>query len=129
MSGGLIFGNCDYHRGMKGLSLKEFYAQSMELKAPWNVADLRIDGESRQVRIRVECACGEIWGDPETNARAEIKDWEERTVTASVPWAAPRGRFTLSFEVHVGVITENGINRTLRVGNASKWPEFARFAF
>ena len=69
-----------------------------------------------------------IFGDPDTNERAEIKDWEERswrhldtcqfetiitarvprlllksgrTVTAGVPWAAPRGRFTLSFEAHV----------------------------
>ena len=113
---------------MKELSLKEFYAQSLELKAPWKVVELKIDGEARQVRIRVECARGEVWGDPETNERAEIKDWEERTwrhldtcqfetiitarvprlllksgrtVTAGVPWAAPRGRFTLSFEAHV----------------------------
>ena len=113
---------------MKELSLKEFYAQSLELKAPWKVVDVMIDGEARQVRIRVECARGEVWGDPDTNERAEIKDWEERiwrhldtcqfetiitarvprlllksgrTLTASVPWAAPRGRFTLSFEAHV----------------------------
>ena len=113
---------------MKELSLKEFYGQSLELKAPWKVVEVMIDGEARQVRIRVECARGEVWGDPETNERAEIKDWEERTwrhldtcqfetiitakvprlllksgrtLTASVPWAAPRGRFTLSFEAHV----------------------------
>lgn len=113
---------------MKELSLKEFYAQSLELKAPWKVVDVVIDGEARQVRIRVECARGEVWGDPDTNERAEIKDWEERTwrhldtcqfetiitakvprlllksgrtLTVSVPWAAPRGRFTLSFEGHV----------------------------
>ncbi len=113
---------------MKELSLKEFYAQSMELKAPWKVVEVKIDGEARQVRIGVECARGEVWGDPDTNERAEIKDWEERTwrhldtcqfetiftarvpllllksgrtVTASVPWAAPRGRFTQSFEAHV----------------------------
>jgi transposase len=113
---------------MKELSLKEFYGQSLELKAPWKVSDVVIDGEARQVRIRVECAAGEVWGDPETNERAEIKDWEERTwrhldtcqyetiisarvprlllksgrtLTVSVPWATPRGRFTLSFEAHV----------------------------
>lgn len=113
---------------MKELSLKEFYAQSLDLKAPWRVVDVKIDGEARQVRIRVECARGEVWGDPETSERAEIKDWEERTwrhldtcqfetiitarvprlllksgrtLTAGVPWAAPRGRFTLSFEAHV----------------------------
>ncbi|RYY58919.1 MAG: hypothetical protein EOO05_14915 [Chitinophagaceae bacterium] len=38
-----------------------------------------IDGELRQVRIRLECASGEVWGDPDTSERAEIKDWEERT--------------------------------------------------
>ncbi len=113
---------------MKELSLKEFYGQSLELKAPWKVSDVVIDGEARQVRIRVECEVGVVWGDPETNERAEIKDWEERTwrhldtcqyetiinarvprlrlkngrsLTVSVPWAAPRGRFTLSFEAHV----------------------------
>jgi transposase len=113
---------------MKELSLKGFYAQSLELKAPWKVVDVVIDGEARQVRIRVECARGEVWGDPDTNERAEIKDWEERTwrhldtcqfetiitarvprlllksgrtMTVSVPWAVPRGRFTLSFERHV----------------------------
>src|SRR6187431_2854462 len=113
---------------MKELSLKEFYAQSLDLKAPWKVVDVVIDGEARQVRILVECARGEVWGDPDTNERAEIKDWEERTwrhldtcqfetiitakvprlllksgrtLTVSVPWAVPRGRFTLSFERHV----------------------------
>ena len=64
---------------MKELSLKEFYAQSLELKAPWKVVEVKIDGEERQVRLRVECARGEVWEDPETNERAEIKDWEERT--------------------------------------------------
>ena len=113
---------------MKELSLKEFYAQSLDLKAPWKVVEVTIDGEARQVRLRVECARGEVWGDPETDERAEIKDWEERTwrhldtcqfetiitarvprlllksgrtLTAGVPWAAPRGRFTASFEAHI----------------------------
>ena len=42
--------------------------------------DVKIEGESREVRIRVEWARGEVWGDPETNERAEIKGWEERTL-------------------------------------------------
>jgi len=63
---------------MKELSLNDCYAPSLELKAPWKVVDVIIDGESRQVRIRVECARGEVWGHTETNERAEIKDWEER---------------------------------------------------
>lgn len=113
---------------MKELNLKEFYAQSLELQAPWKVADVVIDGKARQVRIRVECPAGEVWGDPESGDRAEIKGWEERnwrhlntcqfetivtarvprlrlksgrTITASVPWAVPRGRFTVSFECYV----------------------------
>jgi transposase len=126
---------------MKERSLREFYAQSLELKAPWKVVEVKIDGEGRQVRIRVECARGEVWGDPETNERAEIKDWEERTerhldtchfetistarvprlllksgrtVTARVRWAAPRGRFTLSFEAHVIALLQQC--RTVRGG-------------
>ncbi len=75
----MIFGGSDYGLGMKELSLKEFYAQSMELKAPWKVVEVKIDVEARQVRIRLECARGEVWGDPDTNERAEIMDWEERT--------------------------------------------------
>ncbi len=57
---------------MKEPSLKKFSAQSPELKAPWKVVGVTIDGESRQVRIRVDSARGEVWGDPETNERAEI---------------------------------------------------------
>jgi hypothetical protein len=79
MSGGLIFGNPECGLGMKERSLKKFYAQSLELKAPWKVVEVKIDGEARQVRIGVECARGEVWGDPDPNERAEIKDWEERT--------------------------------------------------
>lgn len=113
---------------MKELSLKEFYAQSLELKAPWKVTDVGIDGAAREVRIQVECAAGEVWGDPESGERAEIKGWDERswrhldtcqfetvitarvprlrlksgrTLTVTVPWAAPRGRFTFSFEAYV----------------------------
>ena len=49
---------------MKTLSLKEFYAQSLQLMVPWKAVDVMIDGEARQVRIRVDCARGEVWGDP-----------------------------------------------------------------
>ena len=40
---------------------------------------MKIDGESREVQIRVEWVRGEVWGDLETHQRAEIKEWEERT--------------------------------------------------
>jgi hypothetical protein len=39
---------------MKELSLKEFYSQTLELKAPSKVVNLRIDGETRQVRLLVD---------------------------------------------------------------------------
>jgi hypothetical protein len=77
-AGGVIFEDSDYVLEMKKLSLKESYAQFMELKAPWKVVEVKIDGGARQVRIRVECARGEVWGDPDSHERAEIKDWEER---------------------------------------------------
>lgn len=51
---------------MKELNLKEFYAQSLDLQAPWKVANVAIDGKTRQVRNRVECPAGEVWGDPES---------------------------------------------------------------
>ena len=42
------------------------------------MVEVVIDGESSQVQIRVECARGEVWADPQTEERAEIKNWEER---------------------------------------------------
>lgn len=113
---------------MEELTLEHFYAQSLGLEAPWRVAGVVIDGEHKEVRIRVECAAGEAWVDPETRQRAEIKDWQERTwrhldtceyqtvitarvprvvlssgetLTVRVPWAEPGGRFTKRFESRV----------------------------
>ncbi len=39
---------------------------------------MKIDGEARQVCIRVKSAGGEDWGDSDTNEQAEIKDCDER---------------------------------------------------
>lgn len=113
---------------MEELTLEHFYAQSLGLEAPWRVAKVVIDGERKEVRIRVEGAAGEAWGDPESGQRAEIKDWQERTwrhldtceyetiisarvprvvlssgetMTVRVPWAEPGGRFTKRFESRV----------------------------
>jgi hypothetical protein len=61
---------------MKDPSLKEFSAQSKELKVPRKLLEVNIDGDAQQVRIRVKCDRGEVWGDPDTTERAEIKDWE-----------------------------------------------------
>ena len=38
---------------------------------------MKIGGEAGQVRIRVECAREEVWGDPDTHEQAEIKDCED----------------------------------------------------
>ncbi len=92
------------------------------------MAGVVIDGERKEVSIRVECAAGEAWVDPETGQRAQIKDWTERTwrhldtceyqtiitarvprvvltngssITVRVPWAEPGGRFTNRFESRV----------------------------
>jgi hypothetical protein len=55
---------------MEELTLEHFYAQSLALEEPWRVAGVVIDGESKEVRIRVECAAGEPWIDPETRESA-----------------------------------------------------------
>jgi len=113
---------------MSLLNIKEFYGQSLGVKTPWKVTEVSIDSGSRQVRVRVECARGVPWADPETRERAAIKDWQERTwrhldtceyetvisasvpriilsdgrtMMVSVPWAEAGGRFTRSFEGHV----------------------------
>lgn len=113
---------------MTELTLEHFYAQSLGLEAPWSVTGVVIDGERKEVNIRVECAAGEAWTDPETGQRAQIKDWQERTwrhldtceyqtiitarvprvvlgdgrtMTVRVPWAEPGGRFTKRFESRV----------------------------
>lgn len=118
---------------MDELTLEHFYAQSLGLEAPWRVAGVVIEGESKEVRIRVECAAGEVWADPVTGERAEIKDWQERTwrhldtceyqtiisarvprvvlsdgrtLTVRVPWSEPGGRFTKRFESRVITLLE-----------------------
>jgi len=113
---------------VKALDLKSFYAQSLDISAPWKVTDVTFEGDHRVVNVFVECASGVVWADPETGERAEIKDWRERTwrhldtchyqtivtariprvklksgktMTVSVPWAQPGGRLTCAFEEHV----------------------------
>lgn len=118
---------------MDELTLEHFYAKSLGLEAPWRVAAVVIDGDRKEVRIRVECAAGEAWVDPGTGERAQIKDWQERTwrhldtcgyqtvitarvprvvlssgstMTVRVPWAEPGGRFTKRFESRVIALLE-----------------------
>jgi transposase len=113
---------------MEPLSIQEFYGKSIGVKAPWKVTNVTIKGELKEVHILVECQHGIPWVDPETEQRAEIKDWQERiwrhldtcefqtiitakvpriklksghTMMVSVPWAEPGGRFTCRFEAHL----------------------------
>jgi transposase len=110
---------------MSPLSIEEFYAQSVGITKPWKVSKVVISAELKEVQITVECPSGLVWADPETEQRAEIKDWVERqwrhldtcefqtiiisrvprlklksgrTMMVSVPWTEPNGRFTLAFE-------------------------------
>lgn len=113
---------------MTTLSLNEFYGQSLGLKTPWRVTKVVISAETKQVDVRVECASGVAWTDPETQERAEIKSWHERswrhldtcefqtvitarvprvllksgrTMMVQVPWSEAGGRITKSFEQHL----------------------------
>ncbi len=68
---------------------------------------------------------GQVTKDLRSSASSHLGPTGVLAATAAAP-----SQFYLAGKASVvGVITENGINRTLRVGNASKWPEFARFAF
>src|SRR6478752_9200474 len=136
---------------MSLLNIKEFYGQSLGVKTPWKVTEVSIDSESRQVRVRVECARGVPWADPETRERAAVKDWQERTwrhldtceyetvisasvpriilsdgrtVMVSVPWAEAGGRFTRSFEEHViELLTQcRTVKRTARLAGSRRTP-------
>jgi transposase len=122
---GSFFKDSGIESPMNPLTIEEFYKQSIGVTAPWKVAKVFICGESRQVQITVECPQGLVWADPETEERAELKDWVERqwrhldtcefetviiarvprvklksgrTIMVTVPWAEPNGRFTLGFE-------------------------------
>ena len=82
---------------MKELTRKAFYAQSLELTAPWRVVAVSLQPEAKEVHLVVACERGVARVDPASRERAEIKDWHHRTwrhldtcdfqtiITASVP--------------------------------------------
>ena len=113
---------------MEDLSFNELYAQSLGITAPWKVTRVQIKGDLKEVHVHVECARGEVWVNPKTQQRAQIKDWVERTwrhldtleyttivyakvprvqlskfksEMVAVPWAEPGGRFTRRFEARL----------------------------
>ena len=134
---------------MSGLRIEEFYGQSIGVTAPWRVSEVMIDSERREVQILVECKAGEVWVDPESGERAEIKDWQERTwrhldtceyqtivrarvpriklrsgrtMMVGVPWAQPGGRFTLSFEGYLIEVLQQSrtVKGAARIGRVTE---------
>ena len=108
--------------------IKDFYAQSLGVRAPWSVTEVKILGDSRRIEVRVECREGTVWTDPETRQQAHVHGWRERrwrhldtceyetvviarvprlklpsgaTTSAAVPRAEAGGRFTLGMEGHL----------------------------
>ena len=106
----------------------ELYTQLLGISAPWSVGRVEVDMQQLRITVHVECAKGELWVDPQTQTRAHIHSWQERTwrhldtcqletlITAKVPrvkmadgstqdvqisWAGPRSRITLLMEAFV----------------------------
>lgn len=107
---------------MKDIAL---YEQLLGLKKPWHVVDVNLSLEKGEVLVRVEPE-ETMWGCPECNERMHVHGWtvrqwrhldtcqlktiiearvprvicpEHGTLTVSVPWAEPHGRFTSLFEM------------------------------
>jgi transposase len=108
--------------------IRDFYAQSLGVKTPWHVTEVRILGDRKRIEVRVACREGTVWTDPETRQQAHVHGWRERswrhldtcefetvviaslprlklpsgrTMSVSVPWAEPGGRFTRRMEGHL----------------------------
>lgn len=108
-----------------GMEIKEFYAQSLGIRHPWQVVEVAIREDYKSVEVRVECADKALWVDPDTGERATIHGWRERrwrhldtcefqtwvvakvpriklssgeVINARVPWAEDFGRFTKAME-------------------------------
>jgi transposase len=107
------------------VEIKEFYAESLNVRPPWEVVEIAIIEEKRTVEVRVECSEKVAWSDPDTGQQATIHGWRERRwrhldtcefetwivarvpriklssgeiVTVKVPWAESLGRFTIAME-------------------------------
>lgn len=110
------------------MEIHQFYAQSIGVRAPWKVTNVKINAEKNQVEVRVECKRTTNWVDPESKERAHVHGWVERewrhldtceyetviqaqvprlklksgkTIQAVVPWAEPGGRFTKRMESRI----------------------------
>ena len=108
------------------MEIKEFYAQSLGIVAPWEVVEIQFLKENQRVEVRVESQKDYQWLDPATGEITPIHDWRERRWrhlptceyetwivakvprvkgpdgekrTVEVPWAEPFGRFTIAMEI------------------------------
>jgi transposase len=107
----------------------QLYEQLLGLSKPWSVSQVELELEQSRITVHVECARGEVWGDPETGQdRAHVHGWvkrewrhldtcqfETRIVAevprlkyksgrveeAAVPWAERYSRITLMMEAFV----------------------------
>jgi transposase len=102
----------------------EFFQQALGLSEPWQVTAVALDLSAKKVEVTIACM-QKVWADPESRERLHIHGYETRrwrhldtmqfetvlvaevprvkypdgrTELVSVPWAAPKGRFTLMFE-------------------------------
>jgi transposase len=102
----------------------QLYEQILGLRAPWRVKAVKLLRPAQEIEIEVECT-EQVWGCPQCQERMHVHDWERRrwrhldscqfktyiamdvprvicpehgSVTVTVPWAEPYGRFTGLFE-------------------------------
>jgi len=103
----------------------QLYQQILGDTAPWQVAEVRLDAAAQTIEIEMALNERELWGCPECAGAMHMHSLERRrwrhldscqfktflvadvprvncpthgTQMVQVPWAAPRGRFTVLFE-------------------------------
>lgn len=131
------------------MEIKEFYAQSLKLKPPWEVVEIAIIEETRTVEVRVDCTEKFALLDAETGEMASIHDWRERrwrhldtcefetwvvaqvprirlssgeVKTVQVPWAEALGRFTMAMERRIIHILQDcpAVTRAARLAGITR---------
>jgi transposase len=102
----------------------QLYQQILGLEGPWRVKSVKLQPQSGEVEVEVECT-ETMWGCPQCAARMHVHEWEQRrwrhldscqfktiivarvprvsccehgTQTVAVPWAEKFGRFSRLFE-------------------------------
>lgn len=124
----------------------DFYHQILGLDSSWKVSEVNLDMSKKKVEVRVEfcgtATCPECGAPCPIHDHAAERQWrhldtcdlqtiliarmprtscqEHGVKTISIPWAAPRGRFTLLFEqvvIHWLLVTQSqsGVAKQLRL--------------